>query len=93
MKSKSLLLALAVVVGSALPTTAQQSSTLHRYVTLFKFTDQAIKNLTDNPQDRTAAVSKIAEQFGGKLEALYLFPFSGEFDGIAITQAPRACSG
>jgi uncharacterized protein with GYD domain len=88
MKTKSFLLALAVAIGSTLPAMAQQSSTLHRYVTHFKFTDQAIKSLTDNPQDRTAAVNKTAEQFGGKLEALYLFPFSTEFDGIAIMQAP-----
>jgi uncharacterized protein with GYD domain len=48
----------------------------------------AVKNLTDNPQDRTAAVSKTAEQFGGKLESLLLFPNSGEFDGLAIMQMP-----
>jgi uncharacterized protein with GYD domain len=94
MRSKSFLLASAlVVVGLALPVmgpaTAQQASTEHRYVTLFKFTDQAIKNLTDNPQDRTAAVAKVSEQFGGKLEALYLFPLSGEFDGMAIMQVPN----
>jgi uncharacterized protein with GYD domain len=88
MKPKPLLLALAIAVGLGLPALAQQSSTLQRYVTQFRFTDQAVKNLTDNPQDRTAAVNKTAEQFGGKLEALYLLPFSGEFDGIAIFQAP-----
>src|SRR5258708_15951973 len=89
MRSKSLFLASALMaVGLALPATAQQASTQHRYMTLFKFTDQAIKNLTDNPQDRTAAVAKVSEQFGGKLEALYLFPLSGEFDGIAIMQVP-----
>jgi len=52
MRSMSLLLGSAlVVVGLALPATAQQAVTQHRYVTLFKFTDQAIKNLTDNPQE------------------------------------------
>jgi uncharacterized protein with GYD domain len=88
MRPRSILLALFVTFGLALPAVAQQSSSLHRYVTLFKFTEQAVKNLTDNPQDRTAAVSKTAEQFGGKLESLLLFPNSGEFDGLAIMQMP-----
>jgi uncharacterized protein with GYD domain len=88
MRPRSILLALSVTFGLALPAVAQQSSSPHRYVTLFKFTDQALKNLTDNPQDRTAAVSKTAEQFGGKLESLLLFPNSGEFDGLAIMQMP-----
>ena len=88
MRPRSILLALSVTFGLALPAVAQQSSSPHRYVTLFKFTDQAVKNLTDNPQDRTAAVSKTAEQSGGKLESLLLFPNSGEFDGLAIMQMP-----
>jgi uncharacterized protein with GYD domain len=88
MNPKFCLLAFTVAIGLALPAAAQQSNSLHRYVTLFKFTDQAVKNLTDNPQDRTAAVSKTAEQFGGKLESLLLFPNSGEFDGLALMQMP-----
>ena len=60
MRPRSILLALTVAFGLALPAVAQQSNSLHRYVTFFKFTDQAVKNLTDNPQDRTAAVSKTA---------------------------------
>jgi uncharacterized protein with GYD domain len=88
MRPRSILLALSITFGLALPAVAQQSSSPHRYVTLFKFTEQAVKNLTDNPQDRTAAVSKTAEQFGGKLESLLLFPNSGEFDGLAIMQMP-----
>jgi uncharacterized protein with GYD domain len=85
---RPILLALTVTCALVLPAAAQQSSSLHRYVTLFKFTDQAVKSLTENPQDRTAAVSKTAEQFGGKLESLFLFPDSGEFDGLAIMQMP-----
>lgn len=85
MRLKSLLLAAAMVVGLAAPAMAQQ--TLHRFITLFKFNDQAIKALVDNPQDREAAVAKVSEQFGGKLEALYVFPFSNEFDGMVIIQA------
>jgi uncharacterized protein with GYD domain len=57
-----------------MPATAQQSSTTHRYATFFKYTDQAIKSMADSPQDRTAAVAKLNEAFGGKLETIYFFP-------------------
>jgi uncharacterized protein with GYD domain len=88
MRIHSLFIASTITTVLALPATAQQSTTMHRYVTLFKYTDQAIKAMTDNPQDRAAAYSKLAEAFGGKVEAVYYFPTGGEFDGIAITQAP-----
>jgi len=88
MNAKSLLIASAIAVGLAMPATAQQSTTMHRYAIFFKYTDQAIKAMTDNPQDREAATSKLSEAFGGKFEALYFFPMQGEFDGFAIHQAP-----
>jgi uncharacterized protein with GYD domain len=88
MNAKSILIASAIAAGLAMPATAQQSGSPHRYILFFKYTDQAIKGMTDNPQDRAAAASKLAESFGGKLEALYFFPMGGEFDGIAVTQAP-----
>jgi uncharacterized protein with GYD domain len=88
MNAKSLLIASAIAAGLAMPATAQQSSSSHRYVTFFKYTDQAIKGMTDNPQDREAAAAKLSEALGGKLEASYFFPMGGEFDGIVITQAP-----
>ncbi len=88
MDAKSLLIASAIAVGLATPATAQQSTTMHRYGAFFKLTDQAIKAMADNPQDRAAAVSKLAEAFGGKVEAFYFFPMAGEFDGLIIQQAP-----
>jgi uncharacterized protein with GYD domain len=88
MKLKSYLITSALAVGLAIPATAQQSSSPHRYVTFFKYTDQAIKAMTDNPQDRAAAISKLSESFGAKVETVYFFPMSGEFDGIVVTQAP-----
>ncbi len=88
MRIHSLLIASAITTVLALPAMAQQSTTTHRYVIFFKYTDQAIKAMTDNPQDRAAAASKPAEAFGGKFEALYYFPMGGEFDGTAIHQAP-----
>jgi uncharacterized protein with GYD domain len=71
-----------------LPAMAQQSITMHRYAIFFKYTDQAIKGMTDNPQDRAAAASKLTEAFGGKVEAFYFFPMGGEFDGMIIEQVP-----
>jgi uncharacterized protein with GYD domain len=88
MNAKSLLIASAIAVGLAMPATAQQSTTMHRYVAFFKYTDQAIKAMADNPQDRAAAVTRSIEVFGGKVEAIYYFPMGGEFDGMIITQAP-----
>jgi hypothetical protein len=73
-RAKSLLIASAIAAGLAMPATAQQSSSSHRYVTFFKYTDQAIKGMTDNPQDREAAAAKLSEALGGKLEASYFFP-------------------
>jgi uncharacterized protein with GYD domain len=88
MRIHSLLIASAITTVLALPATARQSTIMHRYVTFFKYTDQAIKGMTDSPQDREAAAAKLTEALGGKLEASYFFPMGGEFDGIVITQAP-----
>jgi uncharacterized protein with GYD domain len=88
MRIHSLLIASAIATVSALPATAQQSTTMHRYAAFYKFSDQSIKAMLDNPQDRTAPASKLAEAFGGKLEAAYGFPMGGEFDGMLIQQAP-----
>ena len=71
MKSKSLLIASVIAIGLTIPVMAQQPNTMHRYATFFKYTDQAIKAMVDNPQDRTAAVAKINEAFGGKLETIF----------------------
>jgi uncharacterized protein with GYD domain len=89
MNAKSLLIASAIAFGLAVPATAQQSTTMHRYATFFKYTDQAIKAMTDNPTDRVAVVSKLYEVYGVKLEAAYAFPMGGEFDGLVILQAPN----
>jgi uncharacterized protein with GYD domain len=88
MNAKSLLIASAIAVGLAMPATAQQSTTMHRYASFFKYTDQAIKGMLDKPEDRAAALSKAAEAVGAKLEALYFFPMGGEFDGMLVQQAP-----
>jgi uncharacterized protein with GYD domain len=88
MNAKSLLIASAIAVGLAMPATAQQSTTMHRYALFFKYADQSIKAMLDNPQDRAAAISKSVEAFGAKIEAIYFFPMGGEFDGMIVQQAP-----
>jgi uncharacterized protein with GYD domain len=86
MNAKSLLIASAMLL--AMPATAQQPATMHRYAIYFKYTDQAIKGMLDKPEDRAAALSKAAEASGAKIEAIYFFPMGGEFDGMIIQQAP-----
>jgi hypothetical protein len=77
MKLRFFLIALALSIGFVTPAPAQQSSSMVRYVTLFKYTDQSYKAMMQHPQDRTGPVSKLAETFGGKLENLYFFANGG----------------
>ena len=65
-----------------------QSSTMRRYVEFFKYSDSAVKAMTENPQDRTAAAAKLFAGFGGKIEAGYWFPTGGQYDGMIIVQVP-----
>jgi uncharacterized protein with GYD domain len=59
------LIAAALVIGFASPVMAQQS--LRHYLTYFKYSDAAVKAMTENPMDREAAARKLAEGFGGKV--------------------------
>ena len=88
MRIHPLLIASAIATVLALPATAQESTTMHRYASFFKYTDQAIKAMLDKPEDRAAALSKAAEASGAKIEAIYFFPMGGEFDGMIIQQVP-----
>jgi hypothetical protein len=51
-KIHSLIMASVLAVAFAMPATAQQS--MHRYLVLFKYGDNAVKAMTENPQDRSA---------------------------------------
>jgi uncharacterized protein with GYD domain len=86
MKISSLILASAVAMALAVPAMAQQS--MHRYLILFKYGDNAVKSMTENPQDRSAQGAKITESFGGKQELIYFLSAGGEFDGVAIAEFP-----
>jgi uncharacterized protein with GYD domain len=56
-----------------------------RYVTLYQFTDQGIRNLKDSPARLRAAIKK-AEGLGMKMIAVYYT--EGPYDLIAISEAP-----
>ena len=75
----------ALVIGAIAPATAQQS--MRHYLAYFKYTDAAIKAMTENPQDREAAARKLAEGFGGKLDVIY-WTTSGQYDGFAVFEFP-----
>ena len=70
MKLHSLIIVSALAMGFAVPAIAQ-SSTMHRYIGFFKYTDAAAKTMTENPQDRSAQIAKLYDSFGGKLESVY----------------------
>jgi uncharacterized protein with GYD domain len=89
MRIHSLLIAAAITTVLALPATAQQSTTTHRYAILFKYTDQAVKAMTEHPQDREAAARKLSESLGGKSESIYFSTTNGAYDGIAIGEVPN----
>jgi uncharacterized protein with GYD domain len=77
--------AAAVVIGFIAPAMAQQP--MRHYLAYFKYTDAAVKAMTDNPQDREAAARKLAEGFGGKLDVIYWMT-SGPYDGFAVFEFP-----
>jgi uncharacterized protein with GYD domain len=89
MRIHSLLIASVITTVFALPAMAQQATTMQRYAILFKYTEQAVKAMTENPQDREAAARRLSESLGGKSESIYFFTTNGEYDGIAIGQVPN----
>jgi uncharacterized protein with GYD domain len=82
MKIRALLLSSLLAAAFVVPAMAQQST--HRYIAFFKYNDSAVKAMTENPQDRSAQIAKLAESFGGKMEAAYWFPTGSECDGMVI---------
>jgi uncharacterized protein with GYD domain len=86
MKIHSMIVVCALATGLASPTMAQQA--MHRYVVFFKYGDNAVRAMTENPQDRSAQGAKVSESFGGKQQAIYFFPAGDEFDGMAIDEFP-----
>ena len=60
------------------------------YMTQFSYTAEAWAALAKKPENRTEAVAKLAQQFGGRLVAAY-FSF-GEYDGFIIVESPDEVS-
>lgn len=87
MKLHSLIIVSALAMGFAVPAMAQ-SSTMHRYIGFFKYSDAAVKAMTENPQDRSAQAAKLYESFGAKMESAYWLASGGEYDGFIIAQFP-----
>jgi len=59
-----------------------------RLITRGRFTQDYIKRLIDEPEDRESAVRKLVEAAGGKLLAFYFT--TGEADFLLITEADEA---
>jgi uncharacterized protein with GYD domain len=56
-----------------------------RYIVLFRWTDQGIRNIKDTTRRADAARNE-AEKIGCKLTVYWTF---GEYDGIGILEAPN----
>jgi uncharacterized protein with GYD domain len=55
------------------------------YITLFKFTQQGIKDVKNGPQ-RLDSAKKAWSAAGGSIKAFYLL--MGEYDGLVISEVP-----
>jgi uncharacterized protein with GYD domain len=56
------------------------------YMTQFSYSAEAWAALARKPENRKEAVSRLCQQLGGRLSALY-YCF-GEYDGVLIAEAP-----
>jgi uncharacterized protein with GYD domain len=57
-----------------------------KFAVFFTLTGQTVKALMDKPTDRAAAVAKLCEGAGGRMDAYY-FMF-GAWDGMVIVDVP-----
>jgi len=57
-----------------------------KYLALFGFSSEAIKQFVVSPSDRAAAVRRLVESVGGSLECYYWM--FGQYDGVAIVEMP-----
>ncbi len=59
-----------------------------KYVVLFSFTGETIKQFVAKPSDRAAVVRGLVESAGGSHESYYWM--FGQYDGLAIFELPDA---
>jgi uncharacterized protein with GYD domain len=57
-----------------------------QYLGRFRYSNDSVRAMVGDPQDREAAARELVESLGGKLIGFW-FAF-GEFDGIFIAEAP-----
>jgi uncharacterized protein with GYD domain len=57
-----------------------------KYLALFGFTSEAIKQFVVSPSDRAAVVRRTVESVGGSLDCYYWM--FGQHDGVAIVEMP-----
>jgi len=57
-----------------------------KFLALFSYSDTAIAAMIENPADRDAAVRRVAESVGARLESFYWM--RGSYDGMAVIDAP-----
>jgi len=55
------------------------------FITQGNYTQQAIKGMVDNPEDRQSAVAGLMESVGAKLKEYYVT--TGEYDFLVITES------
>jgi uncharacterized protein with GYD domain len=67
---------------------AQQPTNMHYYLGMFKYASNAVKAMTENPQDRSAAARKVIEGLGGKLDSIFFYATSGDWDGVVVAEFP-----
>ena len=60
------------------------------YMVQFAYTTETWQTLMHKPEDRTPALESLAKQAGGRLLSLYYH--AGEYDGVAIFEAPDDAS-
>jgi uncharacterized protein with GYD domain len=58
------------------------------FMTQFSYTGDTLAVLAKSPEDRSAPLARLMEALGGRLIAFY-YAF-GEYDGLAIYEAPDA---
>jgi uncharacterized protein with GYD domain len=62
---RSLMIVPLLAIGLAGHAMAQQPSNMHYYLAMFKYADNGLKAMMENPRDRSAAARKLIEGFGG----------------------------
>jgi uncharacterized protein with GYD domain len=56
------------------------------FVTMGRYSENAVKGMLAKPEDRSAAAAKLVEQAGGKLLGFYML--FGEYDWMSIYEVP-----